>query len=63
MPGQATAYMIGELKILELRDRAKATLKDRFNERAFHNAVLAPGTVPLELLEQEVNRYIRAASH
>jgi uncharacterized protein (DUF885 family) len=63
MPGQATAYMVGELKILELRDRAKATLKDRFNERAFHNAVLAPGTVPLELLEQEVNRYIRAASH
>jgi uncharacterized protein (DUF885 family) len=62
-PGQACAYMIGQLKILELRDRAKTTLKDRFNERAFHNAVLAPGTVPLELLEQEVNRYIRAASN
>jgi uncharacterized protein (DUF885 family) len=63
LPGQACAYMIGQLKILELRDRAKATLKDRFNERAFHNAVLAPGTVPLEMLEQEVDRYIRAASN
>ena len=63
MPGQACAYMVGQLKILELRDRAKATLKDRFNERAFHNAVLAPGAVPLELLEQEVDRYIRAASN
>jgi uncharacterized protein (DUF885 family) len=63
LPGQACAYMIGQLKILELRDRAKATLKDRFNERAFHNAVLAPGTVPLELLEQEVIRYVRAASN
>jgi uncharacterized protein (DUF885 family) len=59
-PGQACAYMIGQLKILELRDRAKTTLKQRFSERAFHNAVLAPGAVPLELLEQEVDRYIRA---
>jgi uncharacterized protein (DUF885 family) len=63
MPGQACAYMIGELKILELRDRAKAALKNRFSERAFHNAVLAPGTVPLDLLDQEVNRYIRAANN
>jgi uncharacterized protein (DUF885 family) len=63
LPGQACAYMIGQLKILELRDRAKATLKDRFSERAFHNAVLAPGTVPLELLEEEVNRYIHATKN
>jgi uncharacterized protein (DUF885 family) len=63
MPGQACAYMIGQLKILELRDRAKAVMKTRFSERAFHNAVLAPGTVPLDLLEQEVNRYIRAANN
>src|SRR5688572_887985 len=61
MPGQATSYMIGQLKILELRDRAKSQLKDRFSERAFHNAVLAPGAVPLDMLEQEVGRYIRAA--
>ena len=45
-PGQACAYMIGQLKILELRDRARAHLKDRFSERAFHNAVLGPGSVP-----------------
>ena len=60
-PGQACSYMIGQLKILELRDRAKAQLKDRFSERAFHNAVLAPGGVPLAILEQEVERYIRGA--
>jgi uncharacterized protein (DUF885 family) len=58
-PGQACSYMIGQLKILELRDRAKAELKERFSERAFHNAVLGPGSVPLELLESETNRYIR----
>ena len=57
-PGQACSYMIGQLKILELRDRAKAELKDRFSERAFHNAVLGPGSVPLQLLEAETNRYI-----
>ncbi len=57
-PGQATSYMIGQLKILELRDRAKAQMKDRFSERAFHNAVLAPGAVPLDILEQEVERFI-----
>jgi uncharacterized protein (DUF885 family) len=59
MPGQACSYMIGQLKLLELRERAKTRLKDRLSERAFHNAVLAPGAVPLELLEQEVDRFIR----
>jgi uncharacterized protein (DUF885 family) len=58
MPGQACSYMIGQLKILELRERAKARLKDRFSERAFHNAVLAPGAVPLAILEREVDRYV-----
>jgi uncharacterized protein (DUF885 family) len=61
-PGQACAYMIGQLKILELRDKAKSTLKDRFSERTFHDAVLAPGAVPLTVLEQEVERYIRSAN-
>ncbi len=55
-PGQACSYMIGQLKILELRDRARAALKDEYSDRAFHNAVLDPGIVPLDLLEQEVNR-------
>ena len=58
-PGQACSYMIGQLKVLELRDRAKAQLKDKFSERAFHNVVLRAGAVPLEMLEQEVERHIR----
>ncbi len=59
-PGQACSYMLGQLKILELRDRAKAEMKDRFSERAFHNVVLAAGSVPLEILEGEVDGYIRS---
>jgi uncharacterized protein (DUF885 family) len=55
-PGQACSYMIGQLKILELRDRAKARLKDKFSERAFHNVVLKAGAVPLEMLERELTR-------
>jgi uncharacterized protein (DUF885 family) len=58
-PGQACSYMIGQLKILELRDRAKAQLKDRFSERTFHGFVLTLGAVPLEMLESETNRYIQ----
>ena len=57
-PGQACSYMIGQLKILELRDRARAALKDKYSDRAFHNAVLDPGIVPLDLLEQEVDRFM-----
>lgn len=60
-PGQACSYMIGQLKILELRDKAKGALKDKYSDRAFHNAVLDPGIVPLDLLEQEVERYITRA--
>ena len=51
--------MIGQLKILELRDRAKAQLTDQFRERTFHNAILALGAVPLDVLEREVDRYLR----
>ena len=58
-PGQACSYMIGQLKILELRDRAKAQLKDKFSERAFHNVVLRAGAVPLDMLEREVARTFR----
>jgi uncharacterized protein (DUF885 family) len=60
-PGQACAYMIGELRILELRDRARAQLGDRFSLRDFHSIVLNTGTTPLTILEGEVDRYIRAA--
>ncbi|MET0534557.1 MAG: DUF885 domain-containing protein, partial [Steroidobacter sp.] len=61
-PGQACAYMIGQLKILELRDRARDTLGDKFLPQQFHNVVLRSGTVPLELLGREVDRYIAGAN-
>jgi quercetin dioxygenase-like cupin family protein len=54
--------MMGELKILELRDKAKKTLGDKFSIKEFHNAVLATGTVPLDLLEHQVDAYLRTAS-
>ena len=62
MPGQATSYMIGQLKILELRDGTKARMGARFSERDFHNVVLGAGAVPLDLLEQEVGRYLEVES-
>jgi uncharacterized protein (DUF885 family) len=61
-PGQACAYMVGELKILELRDKARKTLGDRFSLQQFHNAVLGAGTVPLEILEHQVDAYIRSTA-
>ncbi|MDQ3617605.1 MAG: DUF885 domain-containing protein [Pseudomonadota bacterium] len=60
-PGQATSYKIGQLEIIRLRDKARATLGDRFNPRAFHNLLLLTGTVPLTLLEQEVDAWIEQA--
>jgi uncharacterized protein (DUF885 family) len=60
-PGQALAYKMGELKILELRARAQKALGARFDIRAFHDAVLANGGVPLPILEQQIDAYIAAA--
>jgi uncharacterized protein (DUF885 family) len=57
-PGQATSYMIGQLKIAELRKRAETTLGARFDIRDFHEVVLGNGAVPLNVLEEEVDRYI-----
>lgn len=57
-PGQACAYKIGELKILELRKRAKKKLKKRFDIKKFHSVILEHGAVPLTLLESYVNDYI-----
>ncbi len=61
-PGQACAYKVGQLKILELRQRARDTLGERFDLRRFHNVMLAHGAVPLTILEQLVERWIAAES-
>lgn len=57
-PGQACSYMIGELKILELREKAKSELGDKFNIKEFHTAVLKDGALPLSMLENQVQKYI-----
>ncbi len=58
MPGQATAYTIGMLKIVELRERARNQLKAQFDIRAFHDIVLRDGAVPLAVLEETVDAWL-----
>jgi uncharacterized protein (DUF885 family) len=62
MPGQATAYKVGMMKILELRQKAMDELGDRFDLRDFHDVVLKNGAVPLDILEQIVDDYIMSAA-
>jgi uncharacterized protein (DUF885 family) len=57
-PGQALAYKLGELKIRELRRLAEHDLGEKFDLREFHDHVLANGSVPLDVLEQSIQRYI-----
>lgn len=57
-PGQALGYMIGQLKIIELRDRARAALGPRFDIRRFHMAVLDQGAVPLSVLDRQLDDWI-----
>lgn len=58
MPGQATGYKIGMIKILELRNKAQQALGDKFDIRAFHDVVLGGGAVPITLLEQTIDDWI-----
>jgi uncharacterized protein (DUF885 family) len=58
MPGQATAYMIGKLKIMELREKAKNALGDKFDYRGFHDEILKDGPVPMTLLEQKIDTWV-----
>jgi uncharacterized protein (DUF885 family) len=60
MPGQATAYTVGMLKTVALREKAKAALGPRFDIRDFHDVVLRSGALPLDLLEQQVDGWIAA---
>ncbi len=58
MPGQATAYKIGMIKILELREKAKQQLGEKFDIRGFHDTVLGGGALPLHILERRVDQWI-----
>ena len=60
-PGQATAYMIGKLKILELRTRAQKALGNKFTMGAFHDVILKSGPVPLNIMEERVDSWIALA--
>jgi uncharacterized protein (DUF885 family) len=60
MPSQATAYKIGMLKILELREKARRALGAKFDIRQFHDVVLTNGALPLDVLEELVNRWIKS---
>lgn len=59
-PGQACAYKIGMLRIVELREKAKQKLGDHFDIRDFHDVVLKNGAMPLSILEQVVNEYVES---
>ncbi|WP_032094524.1 MULTISPECIES: DUF885 domain-containing protein [unclassified Alteromonas] len=62
MPGQATAYMIGKLKIMELREKAMNELGDNFDWKGFHDEVLKYGPVPLSMLEENIDSWIATQS-
>ncbi len=60
IPGQALAYKVGQLKIREIRDKAEASLGDKFNVKDFHTEVLRDGAMPLSMLEAKLDRWVEA---
>ena len=58
MPGQALAYKIGQLKIMELKQKSKESLGEKFDIKEFHHVILGEGALPLDVLEEKVNDYI-----
>jgi uncharacterized protein (DUF885 family) len=58
-PGQALAYKIGELKIMEIRNKAQKVLGKRFDIRAFHDQILKDGALPLAVLETKMNTWMK----
>jgi len=61
-PGQALSYKIGELEILALRNRAQERLGSRFDIKAFHDQILAGGSMPLQILREKMDHWLAAAS-
>ena len=61
-PGQALAYKIGQLKIMELRDKSKEALGDDFDIKDFHDHILSFGSIPLNILEEKVDEFIETQS-
>jgi uncharacterized protein (DUF885 family) len=59
-PGQACSYKLGQLKIRELRDRAKQQLGPHFDLKTFHDEILNGGSLPLDVLDARVTRWINA---
>ena len=60
MPGQALAYKIGQLKIMELKQRSKSALGDKFDIKEFHHVILGEGALPLDILEETIEEYIQS---
>jgi uncharacterized protein (DUF885 family) len=60
-PGQALSYKLGELKLLSLRTQAQQQLGDRFDIKAFHDQILTGGSMPLQILQEKINRWLATA--